>query len=147
MAMSSLEVPALSFPRIALVTGGGSGIGRATAARLAALGSAVIVGYNSRREQAEAVAAELPGEGHLCLRISVEDTASIAEAAAAVEARFGRLDALINCGGATVPVPAQDLDGLTDSILTGLWPSTCAAPSPWCARSARCWSAAAARPW
>ncbi|MDF2119700.1 SDR family NAD(P)-dependent oxidoreductase [Roseiarcaceae bacterium H3SJ34-1] len=114
--MTSLDVPALSFPKIALVTGGGSGIGKATAARLAALGSTVIVGYNSRREQAEAVAAELPGDGHLCLRISVEDTASIAAAASAVDAKFGRLDALINCGGATVPVPANDLDGLTDAI-------------------------------
>jgi len=114
--MTSLEVPALSHPRIALVTGGGSGIGKATAARLAALGSTVIVGYNSRRDQAEAVVAELPGDGHLCLRIGVDDTASIAEAAAAIQARFGRLDALVNNGGATVPVAANNLDGLTDAI-------------------------------
>jgi 3-oxoacyl-[acyl-carrier protein] reductase len=114
--MPGLDVPALAFPKVALITGGSSGIGKATAARLAALGSIVIVGYNSRRDVAEAVVAELQGGGHLCVRISVEDSASISEAAAVVEARFGRLDALINCGGATVPVPANDLDGLTDVI-------------------------------
>jgi 3-oxoacyl-[acyl-carrier protein] reductase len=114
--VTSIEIPALPVPKVALVTGGSSGIGRATAARLAALGSTVIVGYNSRREQAEEVVAGLQGSGHLALRLAVEDSASIAEAAKAVEQRFGRLDALVNSGGATTPVPANDLDKLTDEI-------------------------------
>lgn len=110
------EVPALPVPKVALVTGGSSGIGKATAARLAAIGSTVAVGYNSRRALAEDVVAGLPGSGHLAMRIAIDDPASIAEAAAVVEKRYGRLDALINCGGATTPVPANDLDGLTDAI-------------------------------
>jgi 3-oxoacyl-[acyl-carrier protein] reductase len=114
--VTSLEIPALPVPKVALVTGGSSGIGKATAARLAALGAAVIVGYNSRREQAEDVVAGLQGRGHLALRIAVEDSASIAEAVKAVEQRFGKLDALVNSGGATTPVPANDLDKLTDEI-------------------------------
>lgn len=119
--MTSIEIPALPVPKVALVTGGSSGIGKATAARLAALGSTVIVGYNSRKEQAEDVVAGLPspkqqGSGHMALRIAVEDSASIAEAAKAVEQRFGHLDALVNSGGATTPVPANDLDRLTDEI-------------------------------
>jgi 3-oxoacyl-[acyl-carrier protein] reductase len=114
--MTVIEVPALSIPRVALVTGGGSGIGRATAARLAAMGSAVVVGYNSRRAMAEEVAGALQGSGHLAMRIAIDDPASIAEAVAAVDRQYGRLDVLVNCGGATTPVPANDLEGLTDDI-------------------------------
>lgn len=114
--MPSIEVPALSVPRTVLVTGGSGGIGRATAARLAAMGSRIAVGYNSRREAAEDVVAGLHGDGHLALRVAIDDAASLAQAAASLRERFGYLDALVNSGGATTPVPANDLDALTDGI-------------------------------
>jgi len=114
--MSGIDIPALTTPKVALVTGGSSGIGKATAARLAALGSTVVVGYNSRREQADEVVAGLQGSGHIALRIAIDDPASITQAVAIVNERFGRLDALVNSGGATTPVPANDLDKLTDEI-------------------------------
>jgi 3-oxoacyl-[acyl-carrier protein] reductase len=114
--MTGIEIPALSIPKIALVTGGSSGIGKATAARLAAMGSAVVVGYNSRRDLAEEVVRGLQGSGHVAMRIAINDPTSISAAAAAVDERHTRLDALINCGGATTPVPANDLAGLTDDI-------------------------------
>lgn len=107
---------ALAFPEVALITGAGSGIGRATALRLAALGSKVVVGYNSRREAAAETLSMLSGNGHAAMRIALDDADSILAAAAEVGERFGRLDALVNNGGSTVPVPLGELDKMTDEI-------------------------------
>jgi NAD(P)-dependent dehydrogenase (short-subunit alcohol dehydrogenase family) len=78
--------------RIALVTGGASGIGEATCRALAGAGAAVIVA-DVDRARAEALAAELPGASFLILDITDE---------AAVHAAFGelpRLDILVNNAG------------------------------------------------
>ena len=114
--MTIIDIPALRVPEVAVVTGGSSGIGRAVAAHLAGMGSTVVVGYNSRSDTANEVVLGLQGNGHVAMRISIDDPASIAAAAATVKERFGRVDALVNCGGATTPVPAGDLDGLTNDI-------------------------------
>ncbi|AQZ50010.1 SDR family oxidoreductase [Martelella mediterranea] len=103
-------------PRVAVITGASGGIGRATAERLAALGASVVIGYHGNREKAEALAAALPGNGHVALRIAIEEADSIAAAADAVEARFGAVDLLVNNGGTTEVVPADDLEGLTDDL-------------------------------
>jgi NAD(P)-dependent dehydrogenase (short-subunit alcohol dehydrogenase family) len=98
--MTTPSTTPLTTPLIALVTGGNKGIGREIAAQLAALGHTVVIGARSL-ERGEGVAAELRAAGGdvTAVALDVTDTASAEAAAAAVRARFGRLDALINNAG------------------------------------------------
>jgi 3-oxoacyl-[acyl-carrier protein] reductase len=100
--------------KVALVTGGGGGIGSAICRRLAEAGAQVIVNYNSNAQKAEAVMAALAGENHLALQASVTDSAALSQMAAQVRDRYGTLDLLVNNAGITRPVPHADLDGLED---------------------------------
>lgn len=102
--------------KVAVVTGASSGIGEATARRLAQAGAKVIVGYNNGLDRAERVLESLDGDGHITLRIPAGDTAAIEQAAADVEVRFGRLDVLVNSAGVAKAVPHDDLASLTDEI-------------------------------
>jgi NAD(P)-dependent dehydrogenase (short-subunit alcohol dehydrogenase family) len=90
----------MNQPMIALVTGGNKGIGREIAAQLAALGHTVVIGARTL-ERGETAAAELrSGGGDVsAVALDVTDAASVAAAAATIDAKFGRLDALINNAG------------------------------------------------
>ncbi|MDQ1050828.1 SDR family NAD(P)-dependent oxidoreductase [Streptomyces sp. V4I2] len=94
---------------ITLVTGANKGIGREIAAQLAALGHIVVIGARSA-ELGEKAAAELRATGAdaTSVVLDVTDPASAAAAADAVEARHGRLDALVNNAGVARP-PGSDL--------------------------------------
>ncbi|WIY03417.1 SDR family oxidoreductase [Amycolatopsis mongoliensis] len=89
---------------ITLVTGANKGIGREIAAQLAALGHTVVIGARNA-ELGEKAAAEL---GTDSVVLDVTDPASAAAAADTVEARYGRLDVLVNNAGISRP-PGTDL--------------------------------------
>jgi NAD(P)-dependent dehydrogenase (short-subunit alcohol dehydrogenase family) len=86
--------------KIALVTGAASGIGRATAIRLAHEG-ATVVATDLRREPLDELLAELNGSGNptLGLECDVSSADSVRRAVAAAVERFGRLDVLCNIAG------------------------------------------------
>jgi len=83
--------------RVALVTGAAEGIGWATARRLAAQGWRLAL-LDLRTDAARARAAEL-GAAHLGLGCDVTDAGAVRAAVDAVQAHFGRIDALVNNAG------------------------------------------------
>ena len=103
--------------RVAVVTGGGGGIGSAICHRLASLGARVVVCVAQRLERAEQLVESLPGSGHLAVRARVDESDELEALAATVRETFGRLDVLVNAAGVTRPVPHGDLDGLDDDTI------------------------------
>ena len=94
---------------MALITGGGSGIGRAIARRLAGAGYVVVIA-GRRTEPLEATLAELPAQsGSFAIPADVSDPASVEALFDAVVRRAGRLDLLVNNAGAFgVPAPIHE---------------------------------------
>ena len=117
--------------KIALVTGAGSGIGRAVALALAKVGYTVVLA-GRRLGQLEQVAREA-GSGSIAVAADVKDPASVDALFARVAKDFGRLDLLFNnAGTAAPPAPLEDLplepwQSVIDTNLTGAFLCTQAA--------------------
>lgn len=109
--------------KVAVITGGSGGIGAAAARRFAEAGARVVVGYRGNRAGAEALVAELPGDGHMAAQVDITDTASITALRDRVAAELGRVDILVNTAGTTTPVPHGNLDDLTDEIIDAVFAS------------------------
>ena len=96
--------------RVAIVTGAGTGIGKAAA--LALMDAGYCVGFAGRRAEPleKAVAASAAPERGLAVATDVGDPASVASLFAHVKAKWGRLDVLFNNAGTGAPVmPMEDL--------------------------------------
>ncbi|HAS90558.1 MAG TPA: short-chain dehydrogenase [Desulfovibrio sp.] len=98
--------------KIALVTGGGRGIGKAISHKLAAEGAEVILTYVSNCTNAKETAAEISKDGGKVriLQLEVSDADSVDAVVADITAKEGRLDVLVNNAGINDP---QDFDKIT----------------------------------
>jgi 3-oxoacyl-[acyl-carrier protein] reductase len=104
--------------RVALVTGAGTGIGRAIAELFAREGAKVAVNYSKSREAAEEVVAEIRAAGGTAIAIGadVSQESEVQAMIAGVNREFGQLDVLVNNAGWSTRIPHDQLDNLTDEI-------------------------------
>jgi 3-oxoacyl-[acyl-carrier protein] reductase len=104
---------------VALVTGGATGIGRATVLALAKAGAAgVAINYRSAKKEAEKLAAlaSKAGARAICVHADVKSEEEVERMIREVKDHFRRLDVLINNAGVTQWIPVKDLDRLTDEV-------------------------------
>ena len=93
-----------------LVTGGGTGLGKAIAAEFARLGAAIVIASRSAEHlEAGRTAMEELGARVVTAACDIRDPASVAAAFDAAEAAFGLPDVLVNNAAANFPVPAEDM--------------------------------------
>jgi len=105
--------------KAALITGGGTGMGRAISLRFASEGCDVAINYSRRQQEAEetARAARQHGVKAHVLKADVSRDAEARRLVAEAVAQLGRLDILVNNAGWSKYVPHADLEGLTEEIL------------------------------
>ena len=120
--MSNLE------GKIALVTGGGRGIGRAICLELAARGATIIVNYNSSGAAAADVGAQIEKAGGAaqCVQADVSDTDQVMAMFKAIVSDFGTIDILVNNAGMTrdnviMMMKPDDFDAVIETNLRSCW--------------------------
>jgi citronellol/citronellal dehydrogenase len=129
--------PDLFAGQVALVSGAGSGLGRAIARRYGELGASLVL-CGRRVERLEATATDLRELGvdvHVHA-MTIRDPQQVAELIDAAWTRFGRLDLLVNNAGGQFPQPAIDFsvkgwNAVIDTNLNGPWYMMQAAARRW----------------
>lgn len=102
--------------RVALVTGGGTGLGRVISRMLAQSGASVAIGYAHSEADATRTRNEITEAGRKAsiFQANLQDTSTIPTLVGEVIDEFGRLDVLVNNAATTVRVPFTDLEGLRE---------------------------------
>lgn len=116
--------------RVAIVTGGASGIGKATALRFAAEGAHIAI-WDVQAEKGVAFAEELNAAGTKAAfyQVNTTDSAAVAAAVESVKADFGQIDILINNAGITrdatlLKMTEEQFDSVIDVNLKGVYNCT-----------------------
>ncbi|WP_276353149.1 SDR family NAD(P)-dependent oxidoreductase [Cohnella caldifontis] len=104
--------------KTALVTGGGTGIGRAVSFELAGRGAAVIVNYSRSQAEAEETARRILEEGGraIALQADVSRDDEVRAMVRSAAEHFGTVDLLVNNASVTRHIPMDDLESATGEI-------------------------------
>jgi 3-oxoacyl-[acyl-carrier protein] reductase len=104
--------------KVAIVTGSATGVGRATALQLAALGCGVVVNYTKSEAEAQETLADVKrlGVPALLARCDVSDDKAVRAMVQQTVDQLGGLDVLVNNAGTTTFVNHADFEGLTEDI-------------------------------
>lgn len=113
--------------KVAAITGGGRGIGRATALKLASAGATIVVVARNKPEL-DSVVAEIEAQGGQAMAMVADVTlsADVESLAAELQEIFGQIDILVNCAGVALIAPLSttseaDWDRVMDTNLKGTY--------------------------
>lgn len=109
--------------KVVLVTGGGTGIGRATSLMLAKLGAAVIVNYSRSQSDAEETVRWINNEGGraVAMQADVSQNKEVRTMVETIVQQFGIVDLLVNNAGITKHIPMDNLEAATGEIWNELF--------------------------
>lgn len=102
--------------KVALITGGGTGLGKAISLAMAAEGANIAIGYSRSEKDAFATVKEIKelGVNAIAVKADVTDESAVKAMVATTISEFGKVDVLVNNAAISVLVPFADLDGVKE---------------------------------
>ncbi|WP_459500640.1 SDR family NAD(P)-dependent oxidoreductase [Bacillus sp. C1] len=109
--------------KVVIITGGGTGIGKATALKLASLGAKVVINYSRSEKEALETVNEIKQRGGTAIAVmaNVANKEEVEEMVSQTVNRFGTVDCLVNNASITAQIPMDDLESVTDEVWDSLF--------------------------
>ncbi|MDR4315289.1 3-ketoacyl-acyl carrier protein reductase [Niallia circulans] len=109
--------------KVVIITGAGTGVGRAAAIKLAAEGAKVVINYNKSEKEAHKVVNEIKQNGGIAIayKANVANEKEVKELVSQTVQTFGSIDGLVNNASITAQIAMDDLDAVTDDIWDSLF--------------------------
>ncbi|MBU8754551.1 SDR family NAD(P)-dependent oxidoreductase [Priestia megaterium] len=109
--------------KVFIITGSGTGVGKATALKLADMGAKLVINYSNSEKEAKKVVKEISEKGSMAFafRANVANEHEVNEMIHQTITQFERLDGLVNNASITAQIPMNDLESATDDVWDSLY--------------------------